>query len=167
MTQSAKAQETSMDEILASIRRMIAHDDPARSAPLAGGPAMPDAGASGAAPSQPSGRVDASADGRLSASTATGSLRNEAARAWPRTQTAEPRPAQTEQTQLSSPVTAAAVDAALEALVQAAAANNPRTLEDIARDLLRPMLKTWLDDNLPQLVDRLVRAEVERLSRGR
>lgn len=68
---------------------------------------------------------------------------------------------------MSSPATAAAVDAALEALVQAAAANNPRTLEDIARDLLRPMLKTWLDDNLPQLVDRLVRAEVERLSRGR
>lgn len=68
---------------------------------------------------------------------------------------------------MSSPATAAAVDAALEALVQAAAANNPRTLEDVARDLLRPMLKTWLDDNLPQLVDRLVRAEVERLSRGR
>lgn len=168
MTQSAKAQETSMDEILASIRRMIAHDDPAKSAPLAGGPAIPDAGASGAtAPSQPSARADASTDGRLSASTATGSLRNEAARAWPRTQTAEPRPAQTEQTQMSSPATAAAVDAALEALVQAAAANNPRTLEDVARDLLRPMLKTWLDDNLPQLVDRLVRAEVERLSRGR
>lgn len=129
---------------------------------------MPDAGASGAsAPGQPSGRADASADGRLSASTATGSVRNEAARAWPRTQTAEPRPAQTEQPQLSSPATAAAVDAALEALVQAAAANSQRTLEDIARDLLRPMLKTWLDDNLPQLVERLVRAEVERLARGR
>ncbi|MFZ0458351.1 MAG: DUF2497 domain-containing protein, partial [Rhodoplanes sp.] len=31
MTQSAKAQEPSMDEILASIRRLIAHDDPAKS----------------------------------------------------------------------------------------------------------------------------------------
>lgn len=166
MTQSAKAQETSMDEILASIRRMIAHDDPARSASLVGGPAMPDAGASGAtAASQPSGRVEASSD--VKPSTATGSLRNEAARAWPRTPTAEPRPAQTEQPQLASPATAAAVDAALDALVQAAAANSPRTLEDVARDLLRPMLKTWLDDNLPQLVERLVRVEVERLSRGR
>ncbi|MGA8292069.1 MAG: DUF2497 domain-containing protein, partial [Rhodoplanes sp.] len=48
----------------------------------------------------------------------------------------------------------------------AAAAHSPRTLEDIARDLLRPMLKTWLDDNLPQLVERLVRAEIERISRG-
>lgn len=125
---------------------------------------MPDAGASGATTaSQPSGRVEASTD--VKPSTATGSLRNEAARAWPRTPTAEPR--QTEQSQLASPATAAAVDAALEALVQAAAANSPRTLEDVARDLLRPMLKTWLDDNLPQLVERLVRVEVERLSRGR
>jgi cell pole-organizing protein PopZ len=29
------------------------------------------------------------------------------------------------------------------------------------------MLKTWLDDNLPGLVERLVRAEIERVSRGR
>jgi cell pole-organizing protein PopZ len=35
------------------------------------------------------------------------------------------------------------------------------------RDTLRPMLKAWLDDNLPQLVERLVRAEIERISRGR
>jgi cell pole-organizing protein PopZ len=29
------------------------------------------------------------------------------------------------------------------------------------------MLKTWLDDNLPGMVERLVRAEIERVSRGR
>jgi cell pole-organizing protein PopZ len=29
------------------------------------------------------------------------------------------------------------------------------------------MLKTWLDDNLPGLVERLVRAEIERVARGR
>jgi cell pole-organizing protein PopZ len=33
--------------------------------------------------------------------------------------------------------------------------------------MLRPMLKVWLDDNLPGLVERLVRAEIERVSRGR
>ncbi len=33
--------------------------------------------------------------------------------------------------------------------------------------MLRPMLKSWLDDNLPGLVERLVRAEIERVSRGR
>jgi len=29
------------------------------------------------------------------------------------------------------------------------------------------MLKTWLDDNLPGMVERLVRAEIERVARGR
>ena len=37
-----------------------------------------------------------------------------------------------------------------------------RTLEDLVKDMLRPMLKSWLDDNLPALVERLVRAEIER-----
>ena len=44
---------------------------------------------------------------------------------------------------------------------------NARTLEDFVREMLRPMLKTWLDDNLPAMVERLVRAEIERVSRGR
>ncbi|MFZ0456997.1 MAG: DUF2497 domain-containing protein, partial [Rhodoplanes sp.] len=83
---------------------------------------------------------------------------------------ADPRSGQAaeslKQPQLLSPATTAAVDAALDALAHAAAAHSPRTLEDIARELLRPMLKTWLDDNLPQLVERLVRAEIERISRG-
>jgi cell pole-organizing protein PopZ len=43
---------------------------------------------------------------------------------------------------------------------------SPRTLEDLVKDLLRPMLKAWLDDNLPPLVERLVRAEIERVARG-
>jgi hypothetical protein len=33
--------------------------------------------------------------------------------------------------------------------------------------MLRPMLKSWLDDNLPGLVERLVRTEIERVARGR
>ncbi len=45
--------------------------------------------------------------------------------------------------------------------------NNARTLEDLVKEMLRPMLKAWLDDNLPGLVDRIVRAEIERVSRGR
>ena len=39
--------------------------------------------------------------------------------------------------------------------------------EDLVKEMLRPMLKSWLDDNLPGLVDRIVRAEIERVSRGR
>ncbi|MCB9979198.1 MAG: DUF2497 domain-containing protein [Rhodospirillales bacterium] len=39
------------------------------------------------------------------------------------------------------------------------------TLEDIVRDMLRPMLRTWLDDNLPPIIERLVRRELEKLAR--
>ena len=45
--------------------------------------------------------------------------------------------------------------------------NNARTLEDLVKEMLRPMLKSWLDDNLPHMVERLVRAEIERVARGR
>lgn len=37
------------------------------------------------------------------------------------------------------------------------------TLEDIVREEIRPMLKAWLDQNLPPLVERLVAAEIERV----
>jgi cell pole-organizing protein PopZ len=42
-----------------------------------------------------------------------------------------------------------------------------RTLEDVVRELLRPMLQQWLDDNLPGIVQEAVQAEVERISRSR
>jgi cell pole-organizing protein PopZ len=42
-----------------------------------------------------------------------------------------------------------------------------RTLEDVVRELLRPLLQQWLDDNLPAIVQQSVQAEVERIARGR
>jgi cell pole-organizing protein PopZ len=42
-----------------------------------------------------------------------------------------------------------------------------RTLEDVVRELLRPMLKDWLDRNLPSIVETAVQAEVERIARRR
>jgi hypothetical protein len=42
-----------------------------------------------------------------------------------------------------------------------------RTLEDIAGELLRPMLKEWLDTHLPRIVQASVDEEVERIARGR
>jgi cell pole-organizing protein PopZ len=42
--------------------------------------------------------------------------------------------------------------------------NANQTLEDLTRELLRPILKTWLDDNLPQIVERIVREEIGRLA---
>ena len=68
---------------------------------------------------------------------------------------------------LLSSATSAAVDSAFNALAHTVLVQNARTLEDLVREMLRPMLKTWLDDNLPGLVERLVRAEIERVARGR
>jgi uncharacterized protein len=68
---------------------------------------------------------------------------------------------------LLSPATSAAVDSAFNSLAQTVLVQNARTLEDLVREMLRPMLKNWLDDNLPSMVERLVRAEIERVSRGR
>jgi len=42
-----------------------------------------------------------------------------------------------------------------------------RTLEDMTADLLRPLLKAWLDDNLPDIVRDRVDEEVRRIARGR
>jgi cell pole-organizing protein PopZ len=40
-----------------------------------------------------------------------------------------------------------------------------RTIEQVVEDLMRPMLKTWLDKNLPTLVERLVEKELARMAR--
>jgi hypothetical protein len=37
----------------------------------------------------------------------------------------------------------------------------------VVRETLRPMLKSWLDEHLPSLVERMVQAEIERVARGR
>jgi cell pole-organizing protein PopZ len=68
---------------------------------------------------------------------------------------------------LLSQNTSAMVDSAFNTLAQTVLIQNARTLEDLVKEMLRPMLKHWLDDNLPGMVERLVRAEIERVSRGR
>jgi uncharacterized protein len=72
-----------------------------------------------------------------------------------------------EQRPLISNSTSAAVDSAFNTLAHTVLVQNARTLEDLVREMLRPLLKSWLDDNLPGMVERLVRAEIERVSRGR
>jgi uncharacterized protein len=57
-----------------------------------------------------------------------------------------------------------AVHSAWNALAQTVLVENGRTLEDLVREMLRPMLKAWLDDNLPTLVERLVLAEIEQMT---
>lgn len=80
---------------------------------------------------------------------------------------AAPRAIRDPQPQLLSRETNAAVDSAFNTLAQTVLVQNARTLEDLVREMLRPMLKGWLDENLPGMVERLVRAEIERVARGR
>ena len=59
-----------------------------------------------------------------------------------------------------------AISASFEALPAALAMPSAEAMLDMTRDALRPMIKSWLDENLPALVERLVRAEIERVARG-
>jgi uncharacterized protein len=76
-------------------------------------------------------------------------------------------PAAPQPQQILSHSTVSAVESAFNTLANTVLSNNARTLEDLVKEMLRPMLKSWLDDNLPGLVERIVKAEIERVSRGR
>ena len=224
MTQPAKSQEPSMEEILASIRRIIADDDASKSPPRAAeppkpaprpmapppprilepppSPAMhvsedpaeppmgealdepveqessdildltesmttpafdpappPPPAAAGPAPSAPPQfrKIEGVSD--------VGFDESEPKQSPPRSDTASLRLGL--ENGLLSRETSAAVDSAFNALAQTVLVQNAGTLEDLVREMLRPMLKSWLDDNLPGMVERLVRAEIERVARGR
>ena len=219
MTQAAKAQEPSMEEILASIRRIIADDDAAKSPPPP--PEPPKAPPMAAAPLRPVAPVapppapafvpvpaepsinETVLDEMLAELNATPApmadpaeemasdvldLTEEMAAPGFRTidgqsdivfedsppeRFAEPddRPRlqfpERGQRSLMSSATSAAVDSAFNSLAHTVLVQNARTLEDLVKEMLQPLLKSWLDDNLPGLVERLVRAEIERVSRGR
>lgn len=71
---------------------------------------------------------------------------------------------------LVAPSVAAAAAAALGTLTRSVASESPGvfrsggpTIEDVVREELRPLLKEWLDANLPGLVERVVRSEIERV----
>lgn len=74
---------------------------------------------------------------------------------------------------LIAPETAATTAGTLSGLVAAvdrahggsALGDGNRTIEDLVKEVMRPMVKDWLDENLPALTERLVRREVERLAR--
>jgi uncharacterized protein len=67
---------------------------------------------------------------------------------------------------LLSPKATAAIGSAFNTLTETVKKHEP-TLEDVVRDTLRPMLKTWLDENLPRVVEQMVGVEIERVTRGR
>ncbi|SIQ01467.1 Cell pole-organizing protein PopZ [Rhizobium sp. RU20A] len=67
---------------------------------------------------------------------------------------------------LVSPAVSNQVAQSFGALADAVDYKNRTSFDDMAREMLRPMLQEWLDDNLPTLVERLVREEIERVARG-
>jgi len=220
MTQPGKSQEPSMEEILASIRRIIADDDASKSGPRAAEPPKP-----APRPAPPPPRIlpeavppalhvseepaEAAAADPFSEPIEeespdildlTESMEAPAFEPAPPPPPSPPQPAPASappqfrkidalsdegeakqaaprddapsfqlsaEQGLLSRETSAAVDSAFNALAQTVLVQNARTLEDLVREMLRPMLKSWLDDNLPGMVERLVRAEIERVARGR
>jgi cell pole-organizing protein PopZ len=154
---SAAGGDPSMEDILASIRRILSEDE----APAAGD--RPPG-------SQPPG--ESGGDGVLVLDPAM-MVPDPAHEAEPvahaPTLAVAPRSVQPEASTLVAPEAAAAAASSVEGLVRTLAERTMRvhsggpTLEDIVREELRPLLKSWLDANLPPLVERLVRAEIERV----
>ena len=238
MTQPAKVQEPSMEEILASIRRIIADDeakpgDKAAAAPSTAPPPKPvmkdippsaipaakappakavapapapkpapppppapaatnsqddidamlasldeDTAAEEVRPPQPDADVfeltDEMALNPPSASAASfnkiepqDDVEFTEAKASQSPRMSEPPPEMPMPGPILSRTTVNAVESAFNTLAHTVLSNNARTLEDLVKEMLRPMLKSWLDDNLPGLVERIVKAEIERVSRGR
>ena len=181
---AARPQEPSMEEILASIRRIIADDGepeppepprPVRAAPPAP-PPTPEPDEKGKAldlggrPRSPQPTIPKPDGADLPAlDEAAKAFDGEAAHnpePTPSRQPEEPPRAPLSPEALLSGEANAHVSRAFNRLATTVLTNNARTLEDLVKDLLRPMLKAWLDDNLPPLVERLVRAEIERVARG-
>jgi len=68
---------------------------------------------------------------------------------------------------IASPQTAAATRGALDSLARLMVKPEPDsdgTLEGLVRELLRPMLREWLDANLPEIVEAMVAREIERIT---
>jgi uncharacterized protein len=156
MSETRAQQEPSMEEILASIRRMITEDDPARgrAAPIDPARAQPSA---------------APADDDVLELTEALDEPRPAASPPP----VEAPPAAAAAAEDDSVISPASANAALAALARLNAAAPPpaavhksQTVDDLVRELLRPMLKEWLDANLPRLVEQAVEREVSRIASG-
>lgn len=98
--------------------------------------------------------------------------RQELIKATPRTVPRANRPVMTRREPpgsraLLSPRTDAQISTSFDDLAKAMIEGNSGQLETVVEDLLRPMLKDWLEANLPQMVERMVREEIERVARGR
>jgi len=165
-----------MEEILASIRRIISEDDAPEAAPAE--PAAEEAEeAHVAAEAAPEAEDDDVLDltETVDAPTASVSIGDIDAFDPEPEHTPEPEPAPAPRVAAKAPPKG---DALVSAHTESFAASSfgsltsallvphsDRTLEDVTRDLLRPLLQAWLDENLPTIVENQVRQEVERIAR--
>jgi len=143
-----------MEEILASIRRILAEDE-------------------GVAPAGARSRADDDVLDLTEAIAADGAVhhipagRAAAARTLPdgRLEPAPPRPDNAGERLVSAAESgaAAAAFARLTTVPPEPRRGAENGLEDVVRDMLRPLLQAWLDENLPGMVERLVRAEIGRV----
>lgn len=78
----------------------------------------------------------------------------------------QPVPMQVEKASLISERTGRQVAAAFGELTEAFEASRRKSFDELAAEMMRPMLQDWLDNNLPTLVEKLVREEIERVARG-
>jgi cell pole-organizing protein PopZ len=80
----------------------------------------------------------------------------------------EPEPAPLAPTEeIVSMATATAGVSSFAQLAKTVKSNRPGiTVEQLAEELMRPMLRQWLDENLPDMVERLVQREIERMARS-
>lgn len=202
MSAQAKPSEPSMEEILASIRRIISDDEakPAEGAAAEPEPEAPsapiaaidddvlDLGAEAAliAAPAPAPEPATSPQPEVSDDSDIAFAEDERpaeiadlpppampeppalpeAPAAPMASAPPPLAATVDMASLLSDQASSAVTNAFGQLASTVLSNNARTLEDLVKDMLKPMLKTWLDDNLPTMVERLVRTEIERVARG-
>lgn len=132
------AKEPSMEDILSSIRKIIAEDNAAAAASVS--------------PARPRGRTQPVADAAVS---------DEVLELTENASVSAGEP-------ILSPVAAAASLEALSSLsklVVKPEVPGSDTLEGLVREMLKPLLKDWLDAHLPEIVERMVAQEVTRLTR--
>lgn len=177
-----------MEEILASIRRIISEDDaPAGEEEAAAAPAMPElepldvaSPPSTAAPAHDEDVLELTDRVGGDAPETLGDLEIQSRpepepeplhAAMPTPPEPEPvaalPPVHPDEHLVGNPAAEAAAMAFGRLSANIAMPAEGRTLEDVVRELLRPLLKAWLDDNLPAIVQATVDQEVERIARGR
>jgi uncharacterized protein len=160
-----RAHEPSMEEILASIRNIIADErDPAK------GPAPNPPQLTPAPLPQIVYSNDAAAPQGDASELSERPEANGPTVVWRRPQQVEVEPAsdapQRNEAPLLSPEASEAAALSFGVLSADLAVRSAELADIMVRETLRPMLKQWLDENLPAIVERLVRAEIQRVARG-